>query len=631
MTRAIFLVVIFAFEYFSQSLMDSTYSLENNRQKRFFTNSFNTQLNTFYLLNKLSYNASNENYFFRFDEEYSSTLVKTTDKSIKDEQEFQLAGGYKLNPIFSFGLVGKSSILSDSRKIEINSASMNSGFLFVKIEPYENLFVAAKGGVSDNRQIGEHDFGSSYGFESGFNHLTQNDLIIKTFASALNEDISPRKNYNRNIRLILSNQFGAEISNSLQVRFNQFRKDFYYGADSITQSDFKVTNNIQGRVETQYNLENNFTYKNIFGGIDFSLSGLANFREIKKNTRYKSQNVISASLFDTKVDELFFNAASAFDYQSENVASSFQLLYQQRDEKYRSEFYEGANILFFNQSVERENQKNNLTERITLASNSHFSLSPSDQVELHVSHNKLKFDTPNQNNFDDRDELLSIIRVKYLHRFNSLLSLFVQTEGNIGRLAYISAQKSSNNYINRVLKLSSGGSVSSKNFFSHNIFEVVANYTVYDYEDINPNYKSYSFRQFGFIDSTSISLTRAVFLRFNGYLRISEQAELNWNSFTIKPIRFLEEIFFTPYLHTTKGLFEFSLGLRNFSLKTYFYSGSTRIIQSYYSSIGPFSSIIYNSSERILFQVAGWREFINRGRSDANQLTTFSLSILWNF
>lgn len=624
----IFLINSFAL---SQTTDDSVFYLDSFPHQNFFTNSFNTQLNTFYLANKLKYNFIGENYYFRFDEEFNSTLVKSTDKSIKDEQEFQFISGVKISPMIDAGIIGKSSILSDSRKIEINAASINNGLAFVKVVPFNNFFFTSKGGLSDNRQIGSRDFGSTYGLETGYNYNSQNDLMIKTIANAINEDISPRKNYNRNVRLFLDNDFGVEISNSLQANFNQFRKDFYYHADSVTQSEFNITNNILGRIETQYNLENNFHYRGILEHLDFSLFGLVNFREIKKSTRYKSLSLNSSNLFDTKVDELRFDAASTLDYKGESVVSSLQLLYQQRDEKYGSEFYEGANILFYNQSTERENQKNNLTERITLASNSVIHISQANELELNLSHNKLKYDTPNENNFDDRDELLSIVRIKFLHKFNSLLSLYLQTEGNLGRLVYISAQKSSNNFINRVLKFASGVSVHSTSFFSHNIFEVTANYTVFDYEDLNPNFRSYSFRQFGFIDSTSINLTDRISLKLNGYVRISEQAELNWNSFTIKPMRFLEEIFFTPYLQTNRNRFQFAFGLRNFSLKTFFYTGENRNIQSYYSSIGPFTSIGYESNGQILLSLSGWREFINSGRSDENRLTTFSMNILWKF
>ena len=72
----------------------------------------------------------------------------------------------------------------------------------------------------------------------------------------------------------------------------------------------------------------------------------------------------------------------------------------------------------------------------------------------------------------------------------------------MNHIVYIYAEESANNNINRILRLSTGGTYSGANVSSTNSFEVSANYTVYDFEDLVPNYQSYSFRQFTAMDSS---------------------------------------------------------------------------------------------------------------------------------
>jgi hypothetical protein len=208
---------------------------------------------------------------------------------------------------------------------------------------------------------------------------------------------------------------------------------------------------------------------------------------------------------------------------------------------------------------------------------------------------------------------------------------FLSAEGTLNHIVYIYSEKSSNNNINRIIKMSAGGNYYGKNFASQNSFEVSANYTVYDFEDINPTYRSFSFRQYTATDSSSIKLNNKFGIGFFGYIKLSEQGDLNWASFSTKPNRFLTEIFAEPKFRFNYYPFQLSAGLRYFVINTYKYSGLIKIIDSKYLSLGPVSEILLNLNETLYLRVYGWYEFITINSQLNRQQANLSMEISWNF
>ncbi len=593
---------------------------------------FYKQLNIYNLVTAFKYSDSYEKFYYSIGENFNSTIIKSNDKNIRDEHYFNLSSGYKITPKIEAGITAKNNILSDSRKIEINSASNSSLLLFSKYNYDYNAYLAPWFGYTNNRQIGISDYGYIYGLEGMIDKQKLADFEINSSLRLYNEDISPRKNYLRNIRFSLNEEFDNNIKNEVTVGFNQLRRDFYFKADSTTAGDFGITNNIQSRTETYYYLTNDFTYLNFLDYFSLNVVGSVFWRNVLRNTKYKSLNIASSSIFDTKIKELRFEFESSLKYKSESFSSELKAAYSEKDERYTTIYLEGVNKIFYTTREEIESQKNNISGKIYITAFTDFKLSKKDIFNVSLLHFKLKYDTPNEKNYDDRDELLSIFRLRYTRIISPFFSAFINTEGNLSKLVYISAKRSSNNYTNRVLKLSSGGFYTSSIVSSFNSFEVSANYTVYDFEDINPNYKSYSFRQFSYVDSTQINFTSDISLKVFGYLKLSEQGELKWNNFSLRPTRFLEESLLIPTIFYTWNKFICGLGIRYFSLKTFSYKQAEKILESFYSSIGPTTEINYNLSENASINFSSWYEFINlHNNNNKNENININFDLNWIF
>ncbi|MDP2303879.1 MAG: hypothetical protein Q8N03_15805 [Ignavibacteria bacterium] len=615
----------------AQTNNDSLIIFTDPASLNFYSQKFNKQLNIYNLSSNLKYQYNVDRFYFNVREDYSSTFIKSSEKSTRDENFISLNGVYNFSELISFGSLVQSNILSDSRKIEINSASANSAVIFTKITPLKDFSIAPFFGFESNRQIGEIDEGNIYGAEGIINKFRLTDTEIYSTLKFRNEDISPRKNSFRDVKFQLSNSFDNNLNNVLRFSFVQSGRDFYQYADTIIQQQYSIKNNIQNRLETAYQLFNVFDYNNFLPNISLTTVAMVNWRSIDRNTRYRNMFNQSAAMYDTKINELRFELESGMLYKTESINTLLRFNYNERDEKHQTKNISGSNPIFFDQRTKLESQKNNVTQRMMLTISSEIFITKKDLLSLSLLQNKLRYDTPSEDNFDDRDELLTILKLKYLRTINSFLELFADLEGSISRLSYIFAERSSNNNINRVIKLNTGSRFTTSDFESQNNFEVLANYTVYDFEDINPNYKSYTYRQFLFSDSTNIKLSKSSTLKLTGYFRLSEQGELSWAQFSMKPTRQLEEVFIHPKLLSRNGNFIFGIGFRHFSLKTFAYKNSDKNEEAYYSSVGPSAEISYNVFDKIILRMDGWMEFVNSGRKNYQEIASLNFNLDWNF
>jgi hypothetical protein len=431
--------------------------------------------------------------------------------------------------------------------------------------------------------------------------------------------------------MIANNNFDKDVANIFSARFIQNRKDFYFTAQPQTAEDFNITNNIQSRIETGYAIEDRLRFGNFIEIFTLDALGKVTWREIDRDTRYKPFVINDPSLYDTKINELRLEFESIISYYSDFFSGSLRGIVSERDEKNITKNIQGSNAIFFEERSNQERRKNNTSTRASLAFSGNINFSDSDKLLFSLLQNKLRYDTPSEENFDDRDEILSIVRLRYSKLLTPFFEAFVSTEGTYSHIVYLFSERSSNNNINRVLKLATGGNYFGKNVSSSNTFEVSANYTVYDFEDLNPNFKSFSFRQFTAIDSSKITIFKDLYLNIFGYLKLSQQGDFKWNSFSERPTRFLEEIYAEPKISVNVNGILLSLGLRYFSLKTFNFNVRDKILDSDYLSRGPIMEIFLLLKDVLYLRIYGWYEFITVNSTLEQEQTNLTMQVNWSF
>ncbi len=632
----ILLVLVLPCTVYSQVSHDSLSFIIKNFQIRNLSSNFQKQLNTYKLNSAFRYGIEVDKIFIGIREQFNSTVVKSVQNTIKDEQYFSLFSEYDLAPIIKLGTLINYNFYSDDRKLDINNTSNFNSSLFTKINIRDNIKLIPFGGISNNKQIGEEDYGFIYGTEGLYDYTKPNDFNFSSKLKFQNEDISPRKNTLRYFIANITNAFENSFFNKITAKYSQQRKDFYFLADSLTSTKFHVDNNIQSRIESNYFLQDRLLFASRTSNLSLDLLGRVSWRNIQRNTRYLFfENLSSSNLssfpFSTKIEEFILNFSALAEYKTKIFSSRIKLAFSEREEKHMLKSEPDANSILFNDRDDIEKRKNNNSQQIVLSASFGYKFSSKDQVLFSAFHRKLRYDTPSEDNFDDRDELLSIFRISYLRKFSPFFNMFINFEGSINHIVYIFAKRSSNNNIKRILKLNTGGNYKNKYLTSRNTIEILANYTVFDFEDLNPNFKSFSFRQFAAKDSTGLRLNKRVHLVASGYVKLSEQGDFKWTSFSNKPKRFLAEYNIEPMMIYKHLNMSFGVGIRYFSIATFKYNDKIiKIKETEYTSIGPTTEITLSFENQLYLKLYGWYEFITTEKKIKREQANLNLQVNWN-
>lgn len=631
---ALFLAVSSSFR--AQNAHDSLNFTASVWSKHLLLTRFDKQLNTYNLNSLFTYGQKSGSLFMGVTENFNSTLVRSTLDNIKDEHYFSLFGEYNVYDNLKMGMLANNNILSDDRKLALNQASVSNVSMFLKFSPLGKIYATPFYGYENNNQIGEDDYGQFYGFEGFIDSLPLNDFNIFSIVKFLNEDISPRKNFLKLINFSLTNEMSGTFKNIFNWYYLQNRKDFYYTADSVIRRTFSVANNIQSRIETNYYAEDRFLAPDIYKDFTLGINARTSWRVIDRDTRYRLLSDISTSVFDLKVEEFKIDLESFVEYRSTAFDGLLKLNYSERNEKHTAKKFEETNIFMKDERLKtyeernsQEAQKNNITDRIYVSFTGSLKLSNRDRLFLSLFHNKLTYDTPGENNFDDRDELLSIFRIYYLHNMTPCFDTFISLEGSLNHIVYIYSERSSNNNISRFLKLGTGGNYQSGMLTSKNLFEVSANYITYDFEDTDPNFRSYSYRQLAYQDSTTIRLGSHISVALLGTIKFSEQGNFNWAKFSGKPVRILNEYNFEPKLFYSYQGLTFGAGIRYLLLKTYSFNNNIKEPESGYRSVGPVTEFSTLVNGRLNIMVTGWYEFITSEKNIHRKMANLNIQINW--
>lgn len=595
------------------------------------TSIFEKQLQTFNLREEFIYGKQIDNLFLGVTQTFLSTIIKSNGISIRDNAFFSLLGQYDFLNNLSFGSNVNYNIYSDDKQLAINNSSIFNSSAYLKYYPIKKLSFTPFLGISRNEQIGIIDNGPLYGIEAILDNYNFNEFNLFSELKFQTEDIAPRKNQIVNFRFDIDKTFENDYHNKLFGLYSEQRKDFYFNTDSLTMHEFSISKNIQSRTEKRYSFIDRLRMITSVPGLILDVDGSLDWRTVDRDTRYISTENISSSTFDTKVEEFKINLISSLQYNHNLFNGVLRINFSDREEKHRAKFIDGANEVFYEKSDEQEKRKNNNGKQITLSGEGTYLVTPYDKISMSIFHRKLIYDTPSELNYDDRDELLSMFEIRYFRNMSPFFDLFTGLQGSINQTVYIFKERSANNNVLRVLKLIAGGDIHMKNISSKNSAEVSANYTVYDFQDLNPNLKSFSYRQLSLRDSTTIKLFRSTFFTFLGYVKFSEQGDFNWEGFSNNPVRYLDERYAEPTIQFRFKFLSFAFGIRYFSLFTYLYENNIKTINTTYTSTAPLSEITYSISNALNLSIRGWYEFINTELNQNNELANMTIRLNWNF
>lgn len=519
-----------------------------------FNNNWLFQTNSFY---KTESNAG----IFTFGNNYQGTAIEEINYSFRDDALFFANYDYKIYENFAISAESKYYQLSDRREKSLNELIRISGLggISGKIDSLFNYKILV--GAEDNKQVALKSFGFLSKAEAMLNNLDIDDYKINSmFRSELLFLKDKRQNKDVEALVETNKLFSANNLLSFGLKYKLQERDFLQTSrfENIIPIESNLDNRISGFALGSWEINQN-SILHFEGNIE-NIRVNRYFKQSYENVNYSNVNKF--------YNELNLNSKIDIDFIFDSFFQKIGFMISHRDEEnYLRKRYEIDNVLF-SQMQAVESQKDNYSQTTTLFAKTIWNIGKFDTLKADLSFTKLEYDTPSRLNNDDRDELTSIISIGYQNRLTRILNFLVNVNYYQRHLVFIKKESSAQNLQNRVLSLGSGVRIATDVFMYSPNFEVLANYTVYDYETSGKVPRSYSFRQIAYTDSLRIYLTRKLFFSNRTSIRYFEQGKLFWDSFSEVPQQNNLEISVFPMLNDELNKnFAVGFGNRFFLLK----------------------------------------------------------------
>ncbi len=575
------------------------------------------------------YSFRGEGWNLSLTDRYQSSLIRTNKKFIKDENAFTLSG--RKNIILNLDIIAKvnSIIFSDQKSLALNSLASNTFEGGVHWNPFDEIKIQPLIGYKFDDQLGIKDKGVVYTGSLFLQPLAFGKYTASGDLYYRDEHLTPRLLEERHLNLLLHANFSNEAQNRTTFEYRKLRRDYYLPFPDLAQTAV-IHHSIESRTEELTSAGDELTYR-ISSPLAFTLSFDASQRLIFKNQEFL--DVTSAlPVFNSRIRESHLNGNMALSYHDEGgTRAEFKMSVNERDENYSIDQPSGIDPLIFLRQQKIEELKNNGINQTSISFTGLHAFSSTDTIFISASSIKLMYDTPSESNYDDRDELFFLFNSGWSHRFSNKFVARLSTEVNLRHTVYIYAQRSANNLWNRVLRLSPVTEYSIPNTLNMKTFaEVIANYSVYDFEDVKQTVQSFSLRQMTIGDSTSVRLYKNIWVTSILQMRVYERGEMYWSSFTIRPLNYFDEK--TAFLFVTleKEIFKISSGFRFFQQVRYGYNNLEKKFENQLTSFGPTCRVEFFFPSGAKLFIDGWYQLTQESHMEAQKVPNLMMGVLWN-
>jgi len=515
---------------------------------------------------------------------------------------------------------------TDNKNIGLNDASFQSVTGGMRYTPFSAVSITPLAGYRWDNQAGIRDAGPSVNVEGRLDRTVFDGYEFQGIGQYHTDFVDPRKLESHTLRLQVGKEFAEGARDSLISGIARNRREFYVAGDSL----------IEGRLENVFSLINLLDYR-MSSNVGASFLVTFNSRALDKDTRTNGAYSGPERPFGTHIDEYLLESHLQTSYLSDDgsVSGYLRFSYGERNEAHAAKLPSNPTsnqLVLFAQQNRQEKTKDNISRRSMLSGGTTLPLSLTDRLGITGSVSILRYDTPSELNVEDRDEFLAALSIATQHRLGQFLEVGIILDGTLSHLVYLLKERSANNNINRVLRLAPRTVYRPASWLATtNVFEVLANYTVYDYEQQVALVRSFSYRQFAWLDSTRVEFGSRLGLDFFLLFKLYERGLLRWDEFTEQTENSFADrtvdalLRFTPASGTL-----FGVGVRYFSQSRYQHTGSARTLQMFLRSVGPTCAVLWQLGPHSGLYARGWLEHRTQPDGTKRRLANVFLNILVN-
>lgn len=541
---------------------------------------------------------------FRFVNQYRSSAFRTASVATRDDQQSQIAWEVPVASTLRTVLRQGWLLSQDSRSIGLNSLQRVNGALGLVYTPMPEASVEALGGLESSSQLGVHATGPIAIMKGTLDNYLVDDWNISSNAIADWQQLDARRT---NTDLDVSARVSRIIDEGTSLKLSA--QSTLRGREFFTSVSPSLPLNVEQRRENIQQVFADISYGITPElGIGFSGSLLSNNIDRSYDTQMQDLALTSVS---RQLSELAIDAEAHLQYRVQNAAAYVSGAVYQRSEQNGVQDVFGLVPASLQAVRAQEFQRDNETFRTRLLARGDYLPSERDTFRLEVSGWLLRYDTPSPLNDDDRDELSTIATVSWSRKLSSNLSMNLGLSGQYLHLVFLRATRSAFNNVNRVLRLSPSFVLHTSGVTMQPQFEILANYTAYDYDGLSSAARSFSFRQISYRDSLRVRLTPMFNVESQILFRYFERASLQWGAFAESPetgnleylVKLLLATNVTPLASIHTGIRLYTLDQRSIAI------GVPQILTGSLHSIGPEVAIRYATMAGSTLSLSGWYEF----------------------
>lgn len=541
---------------------------------------------------------------FRFVNQYRSSAFRTASVATRDDQQSQIAWEVPVASTLRTVLRQGWLLSQDSRSIGLNSLQRVNGALGLVYTPMPEASVEALGGLESSSQLGVHATGPIAIMKGTLDNYLVDDWNISSNAIADWQQLDARRT---NTDLDVSARVSRIIDEGTSLKLSA--QSTLRGREFFTSVSPSLPLNVEQRRENIQQVFADISYGITPElGIGFSGSLLSNSIDRSYDTPMQDLALTSVS---RQLSELAIDAEAHLQYRVQNAAAYVSGAVYQRSEQNGVQDVFGLVPASLQAVRAQEFQRDNETFRTRLLARGDYLPSETDTFRLEVSGWLLRYDTPSPLNDDDRDELSTIATVSWSRKLSSNLSMNLGLSGQYLHLVFLRATRSAFNNVNRVLRLSPSFVLHTSGVTMQPQFEILANYTAYDYDGLSSAARSFSFRQISYRDSLRVRLTPMFNVESQILFRYFERASLQWGAFAESPetgnleylVKLLLATNVTPLASIHTGIRLYTLDQRSIAI------GVPQILTGSLHSIGPEVAIRYATMAGSTLSLSGWYEF----------------------
>jgi hypothetical protein len=560
---------------------------------------------------------------------FQSTLINLSERALRDENEFSFTLRRPLNSYSKLRFEGSNYFLSDNRNLFRNRAVSNRAAVGLSIQPSSWSNFEAIGGFKGERQLDQFNSGFLYTLRGDFLDYQFSNFELSSRATLSQEFLEPRRNEEKGIFISLNQRY-SRAQLLLSSGINEERRDYF----SNVLARQALTTVIERRIEQNFFTIDSISYKTFSNLTTRAKVELRRRVIIRENSQQFSD--LNNAVYDNEIEQLRLVTDAGFTLESSSLQGFAGILFQQQSETYRP-----INALSENPvAIAREQFRNNTFQVATL----YFSTiwrqfnAVSDTVHtvfVSAQMRGFRYDTPDTMNTDDRDEVSYALTLSDSLRLNTYFGLRLVASFATTNNVFISRERSANNTKNYILRFAPTTVWRvPKKIESVNEFGVLANYTVYDFE-IGSQTRSFSFRQFSFLDSTQFFLSDIITLKFLYEQRLYERAELYWNDFSERPLSRFNDRSLLLEIEARYSSLLSSFGIRIFARSQSNFQTRPKVDEIELIElplpnllyIGPTASMSYRPSQTVEISASGWYQIERQGNQTIQIFPNLRLSV----